>query len=63
MSEVLGNKVPKMVLYISSGRNAAAMVEIAVMNLMASKLGHDPQKLYLQGINRMTEEERKVLGL
>ncbi len=63
MSEVLGNKIPKMVLYISSGRNAAAMVEIAVMNLMASKLGHDPQKLYMEGVKRMTEEERKVLGL
>ncbi len=62
-TEVLDNKVPKMTLYISSGRNAAAMVEIAVMNLMASKLGHDPEKLYREGLKRMTEEERKALGL
>lgn len=63
MAKILGNDIPKMVLYISSGRNAAAMVEIAVMNLMASKLGHDPKKLYLEGLKRMTKEERKVLGV
>lgn len=62
-TEIIGNIIPKMVLYISSGRNAAAMVEIAVMNLMATKLGHDPEKLYKEGIKRMTEEERKVLGV
>ena len=48
-------------MYISSGRNAAAMVEIAVMNLMAIMLGHDPEKLYEEGLKRMTEEERKIL--
>lgn len=63
MTEILGKKMPKMVLYISSGRNAAAMVEIAVMNLMASKLGHDPEKLYMEGLKRLTEEERKILGV
>ncbi len=60
-SEILGNKIPKVILYISSGRNAAAMVEIAVMNLMAIMLGHDPEKLYEEGLKRMTEEERKIL--
>ena len=60
-SEILGNKIAKFILYISSGRNAAAMVEIAVMNLMAIKLGHDPEKLYREGLKRMTEEERKLL--
>ena len=39
------------------------MVEIAVMNLMATKLGHDPEKLYQEGLKRMTEEERRVLGV
>lgn len=62
-TEILGNKISKMTLYISSGRNAAAMVEIAVMNLMASRLGHDPEKLYKEGIKRMTKEERKVLRI
>lgn len=63
VTEILGNNIPKMTLYISSGRNAAAMVEIAVMNFMATKLGHDPEKLYREGLKRMTEEERKVLGV
>lgn len=62
-TDILGNRIPKMTLYISSGRNAAAMVEIAVMNLMASRLGHDPEKLYKEGLKRMTDEERKVLGV
>lgn len=62
-AEILGKDIPKMVLYISSGRNAAAMVEIAVMNLMATKLGHDPDKLYKEGLKRMTTEERQVLGV
>lgn len=60
---ILQNEFPKMILHISSGRNAAAMVEIAVMNLMATKLGHDPQKLYDAGLKRMTKEEKKVLGI
>lgn len=34
------------------------MVEIAVMNLMAIMLGHDPEKLYEEGLKK-TEEERK----
>lgn len=63
VAEILGDELPKMVLYISSGRNAAAMVEIAVMNFMATKLGHDPEKLYNEGLKRMTVEERRVLGL
>lgn len=62
-TEIIGKDIPKMVLYISSGRNAAAMVEIAVMNLMATKLGHDPEKLYKEGLKRMTVEEREVLGI
>ena len=30
---------------------------------MAITLGHDPEKLYREGLKRMTEEERKVLGV
>ena len=62
-TRVLGKDIPKMVLYISSGRNAAAMVEIAVMNLMATKLGHDSEKLYKEGLKRMTYEEKQILGI
>lgn len=46
--DVLGCKITKTELYISSGRNAAAMVEIAVMNLMAKKMGYDSKEIYLK---------------
>lgn len=61
--EILGEKIPKIELYISSGRNAAAMTEIAVMNMMATTLGHNPEKLYKEGMKRMTEEEKIALGV
>jgi len=59
--EILGKKIQKIVLYISSGRNAAAMAEITVMNVMAKMLGHDPNKLYQEGLERLTIEERKLI--
>ncbi|MGF6907239.1 HPr(Ser) kinase/phosphatase [Fusobacterium sp. PH5-44] len=59
--EILERKIKKIVLYISSGRNAAAMAEIAVMNVMAMMLGHDPNKLYKEGLGRLTAEERKYI--
>ena len=35
---------------MSSGRNAASMVEIVVMNLMAKRLGHNAEhKLFTKG--------------
>lgn len=45
---LLGDEISKIKLYISSGRNAAAMVEIAVMNLMAKRMGYDSEEVYLQ---------------
>lgn len=45
---ILGNEVSKIKLYISSGRNAAAMVEIAVMNLMAKRMGYNSEEVYLK---------------
>ena len=59
--EILGKQIQKIVLYISSGRNAAAMAEITVMNVMAKMLGHDPNKLYQEGLERLTSEERKLI--
>lgn len=61
--EILGKHFHKVELYISSGRNAAAMVEIAVMNLMAKRLGHDPERAYREGIERLTAEEIAILDL
>ena len=59
--EILGKNIKKIALYISSGRNAAAMAEISVMNVMAKMLGHDPNKLYKEGLGRLTAEERKYI--
>lgn len=59
--DIIGNPFDKAILYISSGRNAAAMVEIAVMNIMAKRLGHDSERAYKEGINRLTPEERNLL--
>jgi HPr kinase/phosphorylase len=44
--EVLGHPVDHSELYISSGRNAATMVETTIMNLIAVKYGYDPEKAY-----------------
>lgn len=44
--EVLGHSVDHAELYISSGRNAATMVETTIMNLIAIKYGYDPEKAY-----------------
>ncbi|MGL5000819.1 MAG: HPr(Ser) kinase/phosphatase [Cetobacterium sp.] len=49
---LLGNEISKIKLYISSGRNAAAMVEIAVMNLMAKRMGYNSEEIYLKELNR-----------
>lgn len=61
--EILEKKFDKLSLYISSGRNAAAMVEIAVMNVMAKKMGYDPEKAYEDGLNRLTLQEKMQLGI
>lgn len=62
-ANVLDTPFHKAELYISSGRNAAAMVEIAVMNLMAKRLGHDPERAYKEGMERLTKEEKDILKI
>jgi len=44
--EVLGHHVVHAELHISSGRNAATMVETTIMNLIAIKYGYDSEKAY-----------------
>lgn len=58
---ILDEEIYKSELYISSGRNAAAMVEIVVMNLMAKRLGHNAEHNYNEGLSRMTEEEKREI--
>ncbi|MGL4652381.1 HPr(Ser) kinase/phosphatase [Cetobacterium sp.] len=54
---LLGTEVPKIKLYISSGRNAAAMVEIAVMNLMAKRMGYNSEEVYLKELKNKNYRE------
>ena len=58
---ILDEEIYKSELYMSSGRNAAAMVEIVVMNLMAKRLGHNAEHTYNEGLSRMTEEEKREI--
>lgn len=58
---ILDEEIYKSELYMSSGRNAAAMVEIVVMNLMAKRLGHNAEHNYNEGLSRMTEEEKREI--
>ena len=58
---ILDEEIYKSELYMSSGRNAAAMVEIVVMNLMAKRLGHNSEHNYNEGLSRMTEEEKREI--
>ena len=44
--KVLGHHVVHAELHISSGRNAATMVETTIMNLIAIKYGYDSEKAY-----------------
>lgn len=44
--QIMDEKIRKVDLYVSSGRNAASMVEIATMRLRAKKLGYDSENEY-----------------
>ena len=45
-TDVLGHSVDYAELYISSGRNAATMVETTIMGLTAIKFGYNPENVY-----------------
>ncbi len=50
---VLEAKIAKVDLFISSGRNAASMVEVATMNLRAKKLGYDSNEIYMNNYDNI----------
>lgn len=57
--EVMGEKINKIKLLISSGRNAASMVEIATMNLRAKKVGYDSNEIYLKNYENIVKISSK----
>lgn len=56
--EILGKQVKKETIYISSGRNAAVMVEILVMNRMAEILGYNAKRSFQHTLNLVGEQEK-----
>ncbi|SQC97429.1 HPr kinase/phosphorylase [Fusobacterium necrophorum subsp. necrophorum] len=55
--EILGKSFQKETIYISSGRNAAVMVEILVMNTMAKILGYNAEKSFDLGMKQLNSED------
>ncbi|BDU50984.1 HPr(Ser) kinase/phosphatase [Haliovirga abyssi] len=58
--KILETDIPKIELYISSGRNAASMVEIATMNVRAKKVGYDSSADYLHNYKNLKKIEEKT---
>jgi|GEM_PF-88109 len=56
---IMDEKVRKVDLYVSSGRNAASMVEIATMRLRAKKLGYDSEVEYEKKMYKFEQENNE----
>lgn len=54
---IMDQNIRKVDLYVSSGRNAASMVEIATMRLRAKKLGYDSESEYEKKIYNFENNE------
>jgi HPr kinase/phosphorylase len=65
--EVLGQKVPHMVLYVRPGRDMARLVEVAALTQALKKMGHDPAKDFndrlIAFMTRQAEKPTKVIRL
>ena len=57
--DIMGENIRKVDLYISSGRNAASMVEIATMRLRAKKLGYDSENEFERKVHDRDRNLRK----
>ena len=56
-TDILGIKVPSIVIPVRPGRNLAIIIEIAAMNNRQKKMGYDTPKEFSERImNMMTEE-------
>jgi HPr kinase/phosphorylase len=65
--EVLGLKVPHMVLYVRPGRDMARLVEVAALTQALKKTGHDPAKEFndrlIAFMTRQSEVPDKTIRL
>jgi HPr kinase/phosphorylase len=65
--EILGQKIPHMVLYVRPGRDMARLVEVAAMTQALKKTGHDPAKDFndrlIAFMTRQAEAPEKTIRL
>ena len=65
--EILGLKVPHMVLYVRPGRDMARLVEVAALTQALKKTGHDPAKEFndrlIAFMTRQSEVPEKTIRL
>jgi HPr kinase/phosphorylase len=65
--EILGQKVPHIVLYVRPGRDMARLVEVAALTQALKKTGHDPAKEFndrlIAFMTRQAERPEKTVRL
>ncbi|PTY05851.1 HPr(Ser) kinase/phosphatase [Opitutaceae bacterium EW11] len=65
--EILGKKIPHIVLYVRPGRDMARLVEVAALTQALKKMGHDPAKDFndrlIAFMTRQAENPDKVVRL
>jgi len=65
--EVLGQKIPHIVLYVRPGRDMARLVEVAALTQALKKMGHDPAKDFndrlIAFMTRQAERPEKTIRL
>ncbi len=65
--EVLGQKIPHIVLYVRPGRDMARLVEVAALTQALKKMGHDPAKDFndrlIAFMTRQAEKPEKTIRL
>lgn len=65
--EILGQKIPHIVLYVRPGRDMARLVEVAALTQALKKMGHDPAKDFndrlIAFMSRQAERPEKTIRL
>jgi HPr kinase/phosphorylase len=65
--EILGQRIPHMVLYVRPGRDMARLVEVAALTQALKKMGHDPAKDFndrlIAFMTRQAEKPEKTIRL
>ena len=57
--DILGIKIPKVVVPVSSGRSMSVIIEAAVMNMRLKDVGVDSSKEFVERILRNIDNNRK----